>query len=50
VPLIVWHQGMKNAIDLGTRATFADVAATVSETFGLPQRFGAVSFLDRLEG
>ena len=50
VPLIVWHQGMKNAIDLGTRATFADVAATVSESFGLSQRFGATSFLDRLEG
>ena len=50
VPLIVWHQGMKNAIDLGTRATFADVAATISESFGLSQRFGATSFLDRLEG
>lgn len=50
VPLIVWHQGMKNAIDLGTRATFADVAATVSDCFGLPQRFGATSFFDNLYG
>ncbi len=48
VPLIAWHRGMETAVDLGTRATFADVAATVSDCFGLTQRFGAVSFLDRL--
>jgi len=50
VPLIVWHSGMKRAIDLRTRSTFADVAATVSDCFGLPQRFGATSFFDNLYG
>lgn len=50
VPLIVWHRGMKKAIDLGIRSTFADIAATISDFFGLPERFAATSFLDRLEG
>ena len=43
VPLIVLHHG--KSIDLGTRKTFADVAATLAEYFGLPDRFGATSFL-----
>ena len=49
VPLIAWHQGMTGTSDLGTRDTFADVAATISDCFGLSERFGAVSFLDRLD-
>ena len=43
VPLIVLHQGRSK--DLGTRSSFADVAATLAEYFGLPDRFGAASFL-----
>lgn len=49
VPLIVWHQGLTGAADLGTRVSFADVAATISDCFGLSERFGAASFLDRLD-
>ena len=30
VPLLVWHQGIEKGVDLGVRATFADVAATVA--------------------
>jgi phosphopentomutase len=43
VPLLVLHGG--RAISLGTRETFADLAATLAEFFELPDRFGAQSFL-----
>ena len=49
VPILAWHRGMRSAVDLGTRDSYADIAATVCEGFGLPQRFGAASFFDRLE-
>lgn len=48
VPLLAWHPGMKGLTDLGTRRSFADVAATIAQLFGLPQRFGAESFADQL--
>lgn len=35
VPLLVWHQGLSAGRDLGERESFADVAATVAEAFGL---------------
>ncbi len=44
IPLLVWHPQMNKAIDLGTRDTYADIAATCAEWLGLPDRFGAVSF------
>lgn len=43
VPLLVLHGGKANA--LGTRETFADVAATLAEFFALPAWPGAESFL-----
>ena len=49
VPILCWHRGMNKAIDLGVRSTYADVAATVCEGFGLPERFGAASFYRKLE-
>ncbi len=39
VPLLVLHQGA--ARDLGTRATFADVAATLAAFFRLPEPWPA---------
>ena len=48
VPILVWHKGMKGLTDLGTRATYADMAATVAEYLGIPERFNAVSFLEKL--
>ena len=35
VPLLVWHRGMKEAIPLGDRETFADLGATVAAFFGV---------------
>lgn len=50
VPLLVWGKSIHGLHNLGTRATFADVAATISDFFGLDERFGATSFLGELEG
>ncbi|SFR02460.1 phosphopentomutase [Desulfoscipio geothermicus DSM 3669] len=35
VPLLVYGRGLKKGADLGTRASFSDVAATVADLFGL---------------
>lgn len=40
VPLLVWHRGLMVGRDLGERESFADVAATVAEAFGLPWEGG----------
>ena len=48
VPLLVYHKGMKRLIPLGTRSTYADIAATCAHWLGLPDRFGAESFLEEL--
>ncbi len=39
---------MTSLVDLGVRATYADVAATCAEWLGLPDRFDATSFADKL--
>ena len=49
IPLLVWSPCMKEACDLGTRRTYADIAATCAEWLGLPDRFGAVSFAKELK-
>ena len=49
VPILAWHKGMNKTVDLGTRDSYADIAATVAEGFGLPERFGAKSFYQELE-
>ena len=48
IPILAWSPAMTEAIDLGTRATYADIAATVAELFGVEERFGAQSFAARL--
>ena len=48
-PLLLWKKGMRGQHPIGTRETFADTAATVAEYFGLPERFGAESYLREIE-
>ena len=48
IPLMVWTPGMTGAVDLGTRTTYADIAATCAQWLGLPERFGAESFAEAL--
>lgn len=44
VPILCWHPGMKGLTDMGTRKTYADIAATIAELFGAEERFHAESF------
>ena len=50
VPIICWSRSLNRSLDLGTRATYADMAATIADIFGLPERFGAVSFWPEFQG
>jgi phosphopentomutase len=38
VPMIAYGKGIKGGVDLGTRASFADISATVLDYFGLDQK------------
>jgi len=44
VPLLVYGKKAKGGIDLGTRETFADVACTVGEIYGIQHSFPGKSF------
>lgn len=44
VPLLVYGPKVRSGVSLGTRNTFADVASTLSEYFGLTARFPGRSF------
>ena len=47
VPILCGSRAFTGAVDLGTRATFADLGQTVAKNFGLTVPTGT-SFLDRL--
>ena len=47
VPLLAWFPGLATGVALGVRETFADVAATLDDLFGLASGAG-VSFLPEL--
>ncbi|NLC33080.1 MAG: phosphopentomutase [Clostridiales bacterium] len=49
VPLLVWYQGIQGLYNLGIRDTFSDVAATISEFFGLKERYAATSFWQNIK-
>ncbi|MFZ5754859.1 MAG: phosphopentomutase [Bacillota bacterium] len=48
VPLLVYGKGVKRDVNLGTRRTFADVAATLSELYHLDYTCVGESFLPEL--
>jgi len=48
IPILVWNPAMKGLTNLGTRKTYADIAATIAEIFGAEERFGAESFANLL--
>lgn len=45
VPLLVYGETVCPGVNLGTRRTFADIAATVLELFGLPNQTDGTSFV-----
>lgn len=49
VPLLVFHPGICGPIALGIRQTYADIAATIAENFGIEEKFGkGRSFLNEI--
>lgn len=48
VPLLLWGGELPTGVDLGTRASFADVGATVEELFGLEPAGPGASMLPSL--
>ena len=48
IPILADAPGMDKSVDLGTRKTFADIAATCAEWLGLKERFEAESFAGAL--
>lgn len=49
-PLLVHSKKMKRGVDLGTRATFADTAATVAEFLGVMAPASGTSYLPQVKG
>ena len=45
VPVLLCGAGVRAGVDLGTRATFADVAQTLAEVFGVGPLTHGTSFL-----
>jgi phosphopentomutase len=50
IPLLVFGPGLRANVDLGVRATFADVAATLAEIFRLEPPLVGKSFLAEVTG
>ncbi|MEE8149901.1 MAG: phosphopentomutase [candidate division Zixibacteria bacterium] len=48
VPLLVYGKNAKAGVNLGIRETFADIACTLADVFGLEHRFEGKSFYDQL--
>lgn len=48
VPLLAFHKGIQEGVNLGIRETFADLGATVADNFGVKLPDIGKSFLDRL--
>jgi len=48
IPLLVFGEKVKQNVNLGTRKTFADVAATIAEIFGLENPVIGKSFLNQI--
>ena len=46
VPMLIYGEGVKPGIDLGTRETFADIAATISKIMRIPYKTPGKSFWD----
>ena len=50
VPVLLQGRGVKAGVDLGTRATFADLGQTLAENFGVGPLANGTSFLQAIMG
>ena len=48
VPLLIYGNNIKSDVNLGTRGTFADVASTLADMFGVENVFPATSFYSEI--
>ena len=48
VPVLVWGLGLQEGVNLGVRATFADVSATILEALGAKARLDGESFYSQI--
>lgn len=48
IPCLIWGPSLKKGVDIGTRDTFADMAATIAEYFGIEYRGDGTSFLGEI--
>jgi phosphopentomutase len=48
VPLLACGPRVRAGVDLGTRATFADLGQTIVHNFGVPAMADGRSFLDEI--
>lgn len=48
VPLLVYNPAISETCSLGDRPTLADIAATIADLHGLPERFAGTSFKELL--
>ncbi|UOQ93649.1 phosphopentomutase [Halobacillus shinanisalinarum] len=49
VPLVVYHNGIKEGIELDQRQTFADIGATIAENFSVEVPEYGKSFLNKIQ-
>ena len=50
VPMVAWSKGIKAGANLGTRDTYAHIAATVADYLGVKGNFSGSSFLPDILG
>lgn len=50
IPLLIYGKNIKTGVDIGTRETYADVAATIADFFGLDPWPVGTSFLPEIKG
>jgi phosphopentomutase len=48
VPCLIYGKGIKAGVNIGTRKTFADIAATILDCFNLPGDISGTSFLKEI--
>jgi phosphopentomutase len=48
VPVLLYGKHIKAEINIGTRKTFSDMAATIADIFSIHDGFNAESFLNQL--
>lgn len=48
VPFIAYGKDIKSGVNLGTRASFADIAATIQDIFGVEQKTQGTSFWNEI--